>query len=415
MSRRLAVYFGEKKAGSLWLDEHKRFCFRYDESWLKQSVIPLSLSLPLRTAPYMDDEPHAFFANLLPEQKIREIVARNLGISPGNDYALLEKIGGDCAGAVSVLPDDGHPARKEGRYQPVDDAELAEIVRSLPRRPLLAGKEGVRLSLAGAQKKLPVRYRNGEFSLCFDGAPSSHIIKTSIEGLDGTVENEAFCMRLAAALGLNVPPSFLCAPQGVKLFVIERYDRVISDERVERLHQEDFCQAMNILPEFKYEAEGGPSLVRCFDLIRSKSARPGRDVLSLLRWVAFNFLIGNSDAHGKNLSILLLPGGPVLTPFYDLLSTRVYAHFGVAGNLAMRIGGEADPAAIRRKHWEQFAEEVGIKPSLMIRQILDLSREIHGKSLELFRGEFASHQCDALHRLMEYIHAQAEKTVKRMS
>lgn len=414
MTRGLSILIGDKRAGDLWLDERKRFCFRYEESWLKESVIPLSLSLPLRAAPYVDDEPHAFFANLLPEQKIREVIARNLGISPGNDFALLEKIGGDCAGAVSVLPGDEHPAPRAGGYQRINDAELAEIIRSLPRKPLLAGEEGMRLSLAGAQKKLPVRYRNGEFFLCLDGAASSHIIKPPIEGLDGTVENEAFCMRLAASLGLDVPRSFLCAPEGLKLFVIERYDRVISDERVERLHQEDFCQAMNILPEFKYEAEGGPSLARCFELVRKRSARPGRDVLSLLRWVAFNYLIGNGDGHGKNLSLLLLPDGPVLTPFYDLLSTQIYAHFGVAGSLAMSIAGEAVPSAVQRRHWERFAEEMKIKPSLVLREVLDLAKAIHGRSLDLFRGEFQAHRCDALHRLVELIHDRAERTVKRV-
>ncbi len=158
MSAALLVRIDETPVGRLWLDERKHFCFQYDSGWLQNSRIPLSLSLPLRPEPYLDDESHAFFANLLPEEKIRIIIARNLGISLQNDYGLLERIGGDCAGAVSLYPESGESKQDPAEYRQLSLDELNAVIAELPQRPLLAGEKGVRLSLAGAQKKLPVFY-----------------------------------------------------------------------------------------------------------------------------------------------------------------------------------------------------------------------------------------------------------------
>jgi len=415
MTAPLLVRIDDAVVGRLWLDERKRFCFQYDKVWLECSKIPLSLSLPLRTDPYLDDESHPFFANLLPEEKIRAVIARNLGVSLNNDYGLLERIGGDCAGAVSLYPESGKPKNEPGRYRQLSPDELAAIIRELPQRPLLAGEKGIRLSLAGAQKKLPVFYDDEHFYLGYGALPSNHIIKPAIEDLDGTVENEAFCMALAREVGLEAPLSFIHQCEDTRVFVVKRYDRIAKAGETKRLHQEDFCQALGVPPEFKYESEGGPSLAACFGLLRNASVRSGKDVLSLLNWVIFNYLIGNSDAHGKNVSLLLLPEGPMLAPFYDLLSTRIYAHYGLAEGLAMRIGGESDPAAIRKSHWEQFAEEVGIKPRLVLTRVADLAQKIEAARLQLFKGAFAPFNCDTLYRLMEFMGEQAEKTLRRVS
>ncbi|HEY6874201.1 MAG TPA: type II toxin-antitoxin system HipA family toxin [Geobacteraceae bacterium] len=415
MTAALLVRIDDVVVGRLWLDEKKRFCFQYDKEWLEQSKIPLSLSLPLRPDPYLDDESHPFFANLLPEEKIRAVIARNLGVSVNNDFGLLERIGGDCAGAVSLFTETGKPKLEPSRYRQLSPDELAAIIRELPRRPLLAGEKGIRLSLAGAQKKLPIFYDDERFYLGYGNLPSNYIIKPAIEDLDGTVENEAFCMALAQEVGLEVPRSFIYQHEDTRVFVVKRYDRVTRADETRRLHQEDFCQALGVPPEFKYETEGGPSLVACFNLLRNASTKSGKDVLSLLNWVIFNYLIGNSDAHGKNLSLLLLPEGPMLAPFYDLLSTRIYAHYGLAEGLAMKIGGENDPGAIRKKHWELFAEEVRIKPRLVLTRVADLAQKIQAARLQLFKGAFAPYKCDALYRLMESMGEQAEKTLRRLS
>ena len=412
MSESLRVRIDNEVVGHLWLDDKKNFCFSYEVTWLEQSRIPLSLSLPLRPEPYLDDQSHSFFANLLPEEKMRTLIARNLGVSFNNDYGLLELIGGDCAGAVSLFPDTGELSEQPATYRELSLDELNAIISELPKRPLLAGEKGIRLSLAGAQKKLPIFFDGQNYHLGYGSAPSNHIIKPAIDDLDGTVENEAYCMALARIAGLDVPPSFIHQHDETRVFVVKRFDRLVAGDTTRRLHQEDFCQALRIPPEFKYESEGGPSLMACFDLLRSNSVRSGRDVLSLVNWVILNYLIGNSDAHGKNISLLLLPGGPMLAPFYDLLSTRVYAHYGLAEGMAMRIGGEIDPRAIRKKQWELFAEEVGIKPNLVLSRLKDLAQKIESARLPLFKGDFAPYRCDTLYQLMELIADQCSKTLK---
>lgn len=415
MITKLVVLIDNEIVGHLWLDEKKTFCFQYDDKWIRTSKIPLSLSIPLRDKPFLDDEPHAFFANLLPEQKIREVVARNLGVSPQNDFGLLEKIGGDCAGAVSLYPEGMRSSEKEKKYASLTIPELAKIIKELPQKPFLAGETGFRLSLAGVQKKLPIFFSEGNFFLTHGGAPSNYIIKPPIETLDGTVENEAFCMALAGEIGINVPPSFIYDLDGVLVFIIKRYDRTISKDEIIRLHQEDFCQALGILPQFKYEHEGGPSFVQCVDLVRNISSKSGKDVISILDWLIFNFLIGNSDAHGKNLSLLLLPEGPVLAPFYDLISTRIYAHFGLIGDMAMKIGGEVNPSDIKRKDWEALACELKINPKYLLSRVIKIANKIQCVRLKLFKESFGPYRSDSLYRLNEFISDSCDMAIKRLS
>jgi serine/threonine-protein kinase HipA len=157
-----------------------------------------------------------------------------------------------------------------------------------------------------------------------------------------------------------------------------------------------------------------PSLAESFNLVRNHSTRAAKDVLSLPNWVIFNYLIGNSDAHGKNLSLLLLEKGPVLATVYDLLSTRVYAHYGLAAKMAMKIGGENNPQAVQKKHWQQFAEDVGIKPHLVLTRVAALARKIEVVRLQLFQDAFAPYRCDALYRLMGLVSEQTETTLKRI-
>jgi len=415
MTAALVVRIDNDVVGRLWLDDRKQFCFSYDDAWLERSRIPLSLSLPLRAEPYLDDQSHSFFANLLPEEKMRTLIARNLGVSFNNDYGLLERIGGDCAGAVSLYPETAETPQPLASYRALSTDDLNTIIKELPQRPLLAGEKGIRLSLAGAQKKLPIYYDGHQYHLGYGSAPSNYIIKPAIDELPGTVENEAYCMALARAVGLDVPSSFIHQHEDVRVFVVKRFDREVSDDAIRRLHQEDFCQALRIPPEFKYETEGGPSLATCFKLLRTNSTSAGKDVLSLVNWVILNYLIGNSDAHGKNISLLMLPEGPRLAPFYDLLSTRVYAPYGLTEGLAMKIGGEIDPRSIRKKQWELFAEEVGVKPKLVLTKLKGLSRQIEAARLPLFKGEFGSFQCDTLYRLMELIAEQCSNAIKYIS
>ena len=377
----LLVYMGLEKVGRLECGDKGRFTFQYDLEWInRDNVPPLSLSLPLRKEVYDDESARPFFTNLLPESTLREAVARKLGISPRNEFALLEELGGECAGAVSLLPPDTDPAY-DGDYREMSEEELHEIVRELPNRPFLAGEEGIRLSLAGAQEKLPVYVKGNKIFIPRGSFPSSHILKPNIKGIDGSVRNEIFCMSLADELGLQVPSVTLITGLD-ELYVIDRYDRYQDDSGiVHRLHQEDFCQALGLVAETKYETEGGPSLADCFKVLEQYSSSSALDRKKLLEWAVFNTLIHNADAHAKNISLLLLSEEIRLAPFYDLLCTKVYE--GVSDKLAMKIGGENRPQWIQPRHWERFSEAVGISSKMVIKTVSELAGQINSAAQEV--------------------------------
>ncbi len=392
----LDVYLRNRLVGRLRLDARRRFIFRYEGEWVMDPhATPLSLSLPLKTEPYTDDSARPFFANLLPEGEIRRLIAQRFGLSEKNDFALLEQIGGECAGAVSLLR-QGELPDESRNYEELAEEELHRIITELPRKPLLAGEKGIRLSLAGAQNKLPVFMEGDKVFIAGGNSPSTHILKPAImntnlrfSGFAGTVENEAFCMTLAGRVGLPVPAVFI-RKQLDTLLVVERYDRKRDlGGDILRLHQEDFCQALGILPDQKYESEGGPKLSQCFLLLRDNSTRPAADQRSLLSWVIFNALIGNADAHAKNLAILYADKGPRLAPFYDLLCTQIYPD--LAEKYAMKIGGENRPDWLQLRHWERLADELSMKKRFVLDMIQRMTAMIVIEA-EKLGGDFQREQ-----------------------
>lgn len=175
--------------------------------------------------------------------------------------------------------------------------------------------------------------------------------------LADTVENEVFCMLLAGKCGLPVPEVSVFGSKH-RCCLVERYDRKPgTDFTPVRLHQEDFCQALGYGYDQKYEAEGGPGLKACFTLLTEYSTEPLRDRRNMLRWVVFNYLIGNCDAHAKNIS-MLLSGAARLAPFYDLMSTVVYPE--LTDKMAMKVGGENKPKWVMKRHWQRFAADAGV-------------------------------------------------------
>jgi len=374
MPRTLKIYWERRLVGEL-IQEEGRLAFRYDEDYRSLAgVLPLSRRLPLGDEGFGHEATEAFFANLLPEGAIRRQVARQFGVSAENTFSLLEAIGGDCAGAVSVLAPGDRPGA-DGNYRPISAEDLARELDSLPAHPFLAGEEGVRLSLAGAQNKLPVFIENGAYYIPEGNLPSSHILKTAIERLEDTVTNEAFCMNLAQRVGLPAPEARVVEIAGKRVYLVERYDRhKASGGSTERLHQEDFCQALGIPPELKYEKEGGPGFADCFSLVGAWSVEPVLDSLSLLRWAFFNFMIGNADAHAKNLSFLYRAGGVRLAPFYDLLSTAVYER--VNNKFAMKMGGQKDPRYLMADDLARFAKEAGVGLRAVKGQLKELCEKI---------------------------------------
>jgi serine/threonine-protein kinase HipA len=361
MTKALSVWWDQALVGTLRIDQHGDLGFVYEEAWLRDPArSPVSQSLPKRAEPFGRRETRPFFAGLLPEEAQREAVAKTLGISKANDFRLLEALGGDVAGALTLWPEgEPPPVSPNLSADPLDDNQLVEILDALPKRPMLAGRDGLRLSLAGAQQKLPVVLVDGRITLPQPGQPTTHILKPPIARFSGTTENEAFSMRLAAAVGLNVAAVEPRKVAGRRFLLVERYDRETDQQgRVRRLHQEDFCQALGIAPEMKYASEGGPRFPDCFDLVRSACTTPAPAVLGLLDAAIFNVIVGNADAHGKNFSLLYAGDAITLTPLYDLLCTVAYPE--LSAKFSMKIAKRATFEEFKQDTWEQFAAEIGI-------------------------------------------------------
>ena len=280
----------------------------------------------------------AFLDGLLPEDDQRRAIAQDLRLLADDTFGLIRALGRECAGAIVMLPEDESPPAPATTLNatPLSDADLERLVANLRSAPLGLG-DGVRLSLAGVQEKLLLtRLPDGFWGRPLDGTPSTHILKPPLTRYERTVENELFCMRLAGHLGLPVAHVETLTVAGRPMLLVERYDRIVhADGTIERIHQEDMCQALGILPPHKYEEDHGPSLRQIARLVGGVVGRDGTE--ALLRATTLNLLIGNGDAHGKNFSLLHDPEGAIrLAPLYDVMSSRVYDD----RRLAMKIDGE---------------------------------------------------------------------------
>ncbi len=375
MAKTLDVYLREELVGQLVQGSGGEVAFQYMEGWLNRAdAVPLSQSLPLRKERFRRKECHGFFGGILPEDAKREMIARNLGISANNDYAMLERIGGECAGAVTFIAAGQKLPETTHSYRKLSDQELAGILKELPQRPLLAGEDGIRLSLAGVQDKVAVRIERGEVCLPLGGAPSTHIVKPAVSRFEGVVFNEAFCMKLARESGLQAASVETRTAGGIDYLLVERYDRVHA-EGIERLHQEDFCQAQGIGSEHKYQKEGGPSLKQCFALLREVSGAPVVDLARLLDAVIFNWIVGNNDAHGKNFSLLYRePGRARLAPLYDVVSTVHYPE--LSRGMAMKIGREYSSEKVTLGDFELLAQEAGLGKALVRARVGEVAERV---------------------------------------
>ena len=418
MAKALDVYLHDELVGRLIQEEGGQMIFHYAESWLnKPGATPLSQSLPLRKERFTRKECRGYFAGILPEESKRQIIARNLGISPRNDYAMLERIGGECAGAVTFIPAGEPLAVRDYRYRSLAPHALVTVLKELPKRPLLAGEKGIRLSLAGAQDKIAVRIEGDEISLPLGGAPSTHILKPGIDRFPGVVFNEALTMTLAAAIGLPAAKVQIRNTEGIDYLLVERYDRVhrrpAEGGGLERLHQEDFCQAQNIVPDMKYQKEGGPSLKGCFGLLRGASSAPVIDLARLLDAVIFNFLIGNNDAHGKNFSLLYRGVGSVetrLAPLYDVVSTIYYPE--LSEEMAMKIGTEYRSERVTAADFDHFADEAGLAKALVRQRVLEMA-EANLAALDKIRAQIAQPVAHAVAELIRKRCENVRQTFRR--
>ena len=433
MVRDLNVWFFGECVGVLTQDMGQ-LSFRYLPQWLEsKNAIPLSQSLPLIAEPFADKLTKPFFAGLLPEGDKRLTVAKILKVSNKNDFAILDGIGGECAGALILLEPGQTPPSEEYSSKSIewlDEDQLFGVLETLSKKPLLAGESGLRLSLAGAQEKLPVVVREVqrkevlskdgpaspfEIGLPKDNVPSSYILKPEISGVEGSVYNEAFCLSLAKKLKFITANAKIGSTNNKTYLLVERYDRFLDHSgQLKRLHQEDFCQALGIPPELKYQNEGGPSIGDGFALIRKVTSPSASNLLRLLDYIIFNCLVGNNDAHAKNFSLLYGKNGPQLAPLYDVLSTAVYPD--LTDKMAMKIGSKYRFDEVYARHWLQMGEAAQLSPSLLKKRVLEIAKELPNLAKEL-QTQFEEKGCNhpIITKIISLIEERCATTIHRFS
>ena len=352
----LKVYLNNNFVGILSKDENGGVCFQYDTNAKRA----LSLSLPLREEIYTNKECKGFFNGLLPEsENVRVAIGKKYGINPKNDFSILKAIGYDCAGAVAFFEEEQTNLKEfydiDGKN--LNDNELEKYIKELPPKPLALGAD-MRLSLAGAQDKTAIIEIDNKIALPIKDIPTTHILKPAISYFKETIENEYICLKVAEKVGINVPEVKIGQANNTPYFLIKRYDREIQAGKLKRIHQEDFCQASNIASAYKYQSEGGVDFKQCFNILR-KTTTPATATKQFTELLIFNYLIGNTDAHGKNFSILHYENGEIeLTPAYDILCAGVYPELST--KMAMKIGGHYEYDKIFPRHFETLAQEAEI-------------------------------------------------------
>lgn len=374
---------------------------RYREDWsTRPAAFAISVRFPLDRRVHEGQEIYFWLMNLLPEDDALRIVGHVLGVSDIDVLGLVGAMGGDLPGALVARPagEPSTPGRRP-RARAWTEAELARDIRRLPERPLLAGDEGVQMSLAGQQAKLPVvRLPDGRLALPLDGHPSTHILKPRSARMRGSVENEAYCMRLARRCGLDAAEVEVGRAGDADYLLVRRYDREAGGEGskggIARLHQEDLCQAGGFPPYRKYEWNArvrlpGPGAA---DLFRAASIgqRAALSRLRLLDAFVFNVLACNVDSHAKNYSLLHRGRAPELAPLYDVMCGEVYD--GVTRNLPQKIAGKQRGDHVHGRHWARLAGELGLSPSATRRRVGALAARVLREARPLadsLRGELA--------------------------
>jgi len=361
----LVVWSQGRRLGDIAL-EQGRWRFAYAAEWPGwPDAFPLSPHFPFQKTAFVDSADNKrvewFFENLLPEGGLREALARCAGVSSRDTLGLLRRYGEESAGALTLLP-AGTPFPANSRYLPLTLDDLRKRINATAGTPLLASSDSLHMSLAGVQNKLGVYMKDDAFLLPQGAAASTHILKPDNQQTDFPFcpANEFFCMRLAAELGLPVPDvSLRHLPEAV--YLVSRFDRVVTGKDVQRNHQIDLCQLLNKWVGYKYESHAG---ITSRDLFNSldQLVRPAVARDRVLRWMIFNYLIGNTDAHGKNLAFMVNSDGVDLAPFYDLLCVQAWLP---DSTLAMSIHRENRSGWIEAGHWNALAVEAGVPESLM--------------------------------------------------
>lgn len=376
----LFIWVDNEKIAVLSHDEGS-FKLSYEASWIASGGYPISPHLPLGEIS-RDTTVKNFFSNLLPEGELLEGLSKQHQVNKADVFGLLKKVGRDCAGALVIADTKQISNDDQQGYKFISDEELnQQIIDSRHANiPLTFWGQKPRMSLAGVQNKIGVYVDNSErLMLPRQSQPTSHILKIGNPRFASMEANEYFCMQLAQEVGLSVPDTrFRKLPAPVLL--VHRYDREWTKDEpgvIKRRHQIDACQALNLPPNRKYQepdyeyAPAGATLADIVGLAKLCDS-PSAAQITILNWIFFNYLIGNTDAHAKNLSFLINRTSSAarmlgrnasigVAPFYDLVSGSVYA----MNDFAQRIGNEGDLRLVSARDWREFAKQTGLAPKLV--------------------------------------------------
>jgi serine/threonine-protein kinase HipA len=372
--------------------------FAYAASWLEADTgLPLSISMPL-VAPIHGNGPiSAFMWGLLPDnEQILDGIAKRNQCSSRNPFALLRATGEDCAGAVQFVRPERVEALADGAegIEWLDERAVAERIRLLRKDAGSVGRmanDPGSFSVAGAQPKTALlRSQDGRWAIPSGGVPTTHILKPSALGLAGHVENEHFCQLLAQAAGLRSAISTVERFEDEVVIASRRYDRrTLPDGRIQRIHQEDMCQALGVPPWTKYEKDGGPGAARIANEILAFSSRPDADRATFMDAVAFNFVVLGTDAHAKNFSVLLAAGNAMrLAPLYDIASVLPYPHIRDAGDLKLAMSADRyyRPGDIQPRHWQRLAQRASYDPDALLASLGRYVRELPDLASDVAAG-----------------------------
>ncbi|UGY17062.1 type II toxin-antitoxin system HipA family toxin [Bradyrhizobium septentrionale] len=366
MTSELVALLDGREVGRVHNDARGRLTFVYDSDWRQtRGAYPISLSMPLAAEEHGPAAVQAFLWGLLPDnERVLDRWAKKFQVSARNVFALISHVGEDCAGAIQFVTRDRLEELRSGTNDKVewlDETAVAKRLQALRedhaawRLPRDTGQ----FSLAGAQPKTALLLQKGRWGIPSGRIPTTHILKPPTGHFDGHAENEHICLNLARNLGLPVAGTKVVRFEKEIAIVVERYDRQFSGNDVIRVHQEDACQARGIMPTKKYQSEGGPSAADIIELLRTYSTDSVDDLDTFIDALGLNWLIGGTDAHAKNYSLLLASGPTVrLAPLYDVASILPYDDVDLQKmKLAMKVGGEYRLAQIGAREWQKFARE----------------------------------------------------------
>jgi len=422
MSKELIVLLSDRPVGRVIQGERGLLTFTYDEAWRDlRGAYPLSLSMPLAALEHPHDKIDAFIWGLLPDNElVLDRWAKKFQVSARNGFALIANVGEDCAGAVQfVRPErlEAILAPKTGDIAWLDESDIAVRLQQLRedhsawRRPGDTGQ----FSLAGAQPKTALLLQDGRWGVPSGRIPTTHILKPPTNNFVGHAENEHFCLTLARALGLPAATSTVTHFGDEVAFVVERYDRQVTERGIVRVHQEDLCQAASVPPTRKYENEGGPGVTRIVEILRESSSVPEEDVRTFLDAIIFNWLIAGTDAHAKNYSILIGASGRVrLAPLYDVASILPYDDLGpMRIKLAMKLGGKYRVRDISARSWEKLSEDVGMDKGNMARRVQEMAEALPSAAEDIRQDMQAGRmRHEIVDRIVDCLKARAEKCAR---